>query len=133
MKTGFFSSPHVKRLAGCMALAFVLALMIGNQEGSQDDYGLAFRQAIFSPRIILFIVIGLLVFAAMTFWPYITPYLLRPGVRPLAVGGITVLVSQTLLKWSDDGRTGNGKFNSVASKAANTDGLAPMAKLFFSN
>ncbi|UQX87142.1 hypothetical protein M6D93_12620 [Jatrophihabitans telluris] len=127
------SSPHVKRFGGCMALAFVLALMIGNQEGSQNDYGLAFRQAIFSPRIGLFVLIGVLVFVAMTFWPYITPYLLRPGVRPLAVGAITVLASQTLLKWSDDGRVGNGKFSSVASQAANTSGLAPTAKLFFSN
>jgi ABC-type branched-subunit amino acid transport system permease subunit len=133
MKTSFLNSPMVKRLAGCMALAFVLALMIGNQEGSQNDYGLAFREAIFSPRIILFIGVGLLVFAAMTFWPLITPFLLRPGVRPLAIGGLTVLVAQTLLKWSDDTRTGDGKFSSVADKAANTDGLAAAAKLYFSN
>jgi ABC-type branched-subunit amino acid transport system permease subunit len=133
MRTGFWNSPHLKRLGGCMALAFVLALMIGNQEGSQNDYGLAFREAIFSPRILIFILVGLAIFAAMTFWPWITPYLLRPGVRPLTIGGITVLVSQTLLKWSDDGRVGDGKFSSVASRAADTSGLAPAAKLFFSD
>ncbi len=129
----FLKNSHVKRFAACMVLALVLALMIGNQEGSQNDYGLAFRQAIFSPRILVFILVGVLVFAGMTFWPLITPYLMRPGVRPLAIGGITVLVSMTLLKWSDDGRTDDGKFTSVAGKAGNTDGLAPAAKLFFSN
>ena len=129
----FLKNVHVKRFAACMVLAFVLALMIGNQEGSQNDYGLAFRQAIFSPRIFVFILVGALIWAAMTFWPLITPYLMRPGVRPLVIGGITVLVSMLLLKWSDDGRTDDGKFSSVASKAANTDGLAPAAKLFFSH
>ncbi|MDQ1730406.1 MAG: branched-chain amino acid transport system permease protein [Pseudonocardiales bacterium] len=133
MNTNFLNSPHVKRLAGCMALAFVLALMIGKQEGSQNDYGLAFRHAIFSPRILIFILIGLLVFAGMTFWPYITPYLLRPGVRPLAVGALTVLVSYTLMHWTDDPTISGGKFTTLASKAANTDGLATSAKIFFSS
>ncbi|MGX7680353.1 branched-chain amino acid ABC transporter permease [Jatrophihabitans sp. DSM 45814] len=131
MKPSFLTSPLFKRFMGCMALAFVLALMIGPQEGSQDDYGLAFREAIYSPRIFIFILIGVAVFLLMTFGPYLRPYLLRPGVRPLAIGILTVGVSLTLLKWSDDPRTGDGKFTSVASKAADTSGLAPAARLFF--
>ena len=42
---------HVKRL-GVPGPGFVLALMIGTQEGTQPDFGYAFRQAIFGPRIL---------------------------------------------------------------------------------
>jgi len=131
MIPGFLRTDAAKRFAGCMALGVVLALMIGPQEGSQEDYGLAFRESIFHPRIFLFLLIGVLVFLAMTFWPLVTRYLMRPGVRPLSVGAITVIAALTLMKWSDDIRTDNGRFSSVASKAANTDGLAQSAKLYF--
>ncbi|HTZ44993.1 MAG TPA: branched-chain amino acid ABC transporter permease [Jatrophihabitans sp.] len=119
----------LKRLAACLAGGVVLALMIGNQEGTQEDYGLAFRQAVFAPRIVFFLLIGVLLFLGLTFWPRISPYLVRPGVRPLAIGGFTVLVSQTLLRWFDP--LGDGKFGTLAAQAANTNGLSPLAKLFF--
>jgi ABC-type branched-subunit amino acid transport system permease subunit len=129
----FLRSPLVKRFAACMAVAFVFALMYGPQEGSQNDYGYAFRQAIFNPRIITFIIIGILLFLGVTFWPLIVPYLKRPGVRPLAIGGLTVVVSQTLLRWTDSAQVGDGKFAAVATAAANTSGLAGVATFFFSN
>lgn len=124
-----FPSPTIKRLLACLFLGFFLALMIGPQEGTQDDYGYAFRQAIFAPRIFLFLGIGLLVFVLLTFWPKISPYLHRPGVRPLTIGVITVLAAQTLLKWNDS--VGTGKFSDVSDMAATANGLAPLAKLFF--
>jgi len=121
----------LKRLLGCLAGGFVLALMIGNQEGTQEDYGLAFREAVFAPRIILFLGIGVLLFLAVTFWPLIKPYLVRSGVRPLAVGALTVIVSQTLLKWYDP--LGDGKFKTLADQASKTNGLSPLSQQFFTN
>lgn len=118
----------VKRLLGCLAGGLVLALMVGNQEGTQEDYGLAFRQAVFAPRIFLFLLIGVLLFLAITFWPLVKPYLVRTGVRPLAVGALTVVVAQTVLHWYDPT---NAKFNTLAGQAANTNGLSPIAKLYF--
>jgi ABC-type branched-subunit amino acid transport system permease subunit len=129
MNRSFLDSPHVKRLVGCLVGAFVLALMLGKQEGNQDDYGFAFRQAILAPRIFVFIALGVLAWVVLTFWPRVVPYLQRPGVRPLAVGLLTVMISQTLLKWYD--QAGDGKFGTVASQATNTPGLAPLANAFF--
>jgi ABC-type branched-subunit amino acid transport system permease subunit len=133
MRRGGFVSPGVKRFAACMAFAFVLALMVGEQEGTQSDYTYAFRQAVFSPRIAVFALIGVLLFLAITFWPRITPYLLRPGVRPLFAGAGTVVVAQTLLRWSDDIALTGGKFNELASAAADTSGLSPAARVFYGN
>ncbi|MFL6161149.1 MAG: branched-chain amino acid ABC transporter permease [Jatrophihabitantaceae bacterium] len=120
-----------KRLLGCLAGGLVLALMVGNQEGTQEDYGLAFREAVLSPRIVVFLLIGVLLFLVITFWPLVKPYLVRSGVRPLAVGGLTVVVSQTLLKWYDP--LGDGKFKTLSDQAANTSGLSPLTRLFFTS
>jgi ABC-type branched-subunit amino acid transport system permease subunit len=124
-------SIQLKRLGGCLALGFVLALMVGKQEGSQNDYGYAFRQAVFSPRIIVFLGIGVLIYLLMTFWPRVTPYLKRPGVRPLAAGAISVLAADTLLKWSDSGQIEGGKLNTLASAASDTGALDFLTRAFF--
>jgi ABC-type branched-subunit amino acid transport system permease subunit len=129
MIKSFFASDNVKRFIGCIAGALVLALMVGKQEGTQEDYGYAIRQALGVPRIFVFLAIGVLAFLAMTFWPRVVPYLQRPGVRPLFIGFLTVVVSQTLLKWYDP--LGDGKFSTVASAATNTSGLSPLAKAWF--
>ncbi|MDQ2756495.1 MAG: hypothetical protein M3Y71_08015 [Actinomycetota bacterium] len=129
----WWSSPLVQRFAGCMALGFMLALMIGQHEGTQQDFGLAFREAVLGPRILLFLLIGVLVFIAITFWPRIKPLFGRSGFRPLAVGAATVAVSQTLLKWTDSPEVGDGKFSTVADAAGQTGSLAPLARTFFGN
>jgi ABC-type branched-subunit amino acid transport system permease subunit len=126
-------SDALKRLAGCLAFSFVLALMVGPQEGNQGDFGYAFRAAIFDPRILVFIVIGLLAFTAITFWPRITPFLVRPGVRPLVAGGITVLAAMQLLQWTNDSNVGAGKFSDLAKAASSTAALSPVSRQFFSN
>ena len=50
MKSGVFSNPLVKRFIACLALGLALAIMVGPQQGTQQDYGLAFREAVFAPR-----------------------------------------------------------------------------------
>ena len=77
---------NIKRLAACLAGGFVLALMVGTQEGTQQDFGYAFRESVGGPRIFIFLGIGVLLYLAITFGPRLTPYLTRPGLRPLAAG-----------------------------------------------
>jgi ABC-type branched-subunit amino acid transport system permease subunit len=122
---------HVKRLLACLAGGFVLALMVGNQEGTQSDFGFAFREAVFGPRILVFLGIGVALYAAITFGPRAVPYLTRPGLRPLMAGAVTVLVSLTLLRWTDNTAIDTGKFRPLADAAADTGGLDPIARVFF--
>jgi ABC-type branched-subunit amino acid transport system permease subunit len=121
---------HLRRLAGCLALAFVLALMIGNQEGTQLDFGFAFRKAVLGPRIIVFVIIGVLVYLAVTFWPYLKPYLRRPGIRPLAAGAISVVAGYALLKWTDSDQIDTGKLANLAKAGRDTGGLDALTRLF---
>jgi ABC-type branched-subunit amino acid transport system permease subunit len=122
---------HLKRLGGCLAGGFVLALMVGTQEGTQQDFGYAFREAVFGPRILIFLGIGVLLYLAITFGPRFRPYLTRPGLRPLAAGALTVIVSFTLLKWTDSPQINGGKFRPLSTAASDTGSLDPVARLFF--
>ena len=122
---------HLQRLGACLAGGFVLALMVGNQEGTQRDFGYAFREAVFGPRILIFLGIGVLLYLAITFGPRAIPYLTRPGLRPLAAGALTVVVSFTLLRWTDSGQIDGGKFANLADAAAQTDGVDVLARVFF--
>ncbi|MCW2866520.1 MAG: branched-chain amino acid transporter permease [Marmoricola sp.] len=122
---------HAQRLVACLAGGFVLALMVGTQEGTQQDIWLAFRQAVFAPRVVLFLLIGVALYAAITFGPRGIPYLSRPGLRPLGAGFLTVLVAFTLLRWTDSTDIGAGKYHDVASAAAQTGGLDPLTRVFF--
>ena len=119
----------VRRLVGCLAGGVLFALMWGPQEGSQSDYGYAFRKAVLSPRIIVFLLLGVLAFLAITLGDHAKPYLTRPGVAPLAAGAITVLAAQTLLHWND--AVGDAKFASVAGAVGATAGLSFVTSAFF--
>jgi ABC-type branched-subunit amino acid transport system permease subunit len=125
------SSDMFKRLGGCLVLGVVLALMVGPQEGNQSDFGYAFKAAVFHPRIFVFLLIGVLVFVASTFWSRIVPYILRPGVRPLVAGAASVAASNALLNWTDSGDLDNGKLGTLAPLARKTDGLGIVARSFF--
>ncbi len=125
----FFKSPVFARAMGCLGLAFVLALIVGPQEGTQDDYGYAFRAAIFHPRVFVFLGIGAVVFLALTYWPRVVPYLRRPGVLPLAIGFITVVAAFTLLHWYDP--LGDGKFGTVATAVAKTPSVSALTTAYF--
>jgi ABC-type branched-subunit amino acid transport system permease subunit len=126
-RSDFTSPAAIKRLIACLGGSFVLALMWGPQEGVQEDYGFAFREAIFHPRILVFLGIGVLLFLAITFWPLVKPNLVRPGAPSFLVGAITVVVAYTLLKWYDP----LGKFGAVSTAVANTAGISPIASAFF--
>src|SRR6185437_672947 len=126
---GLLRSDAGKRLVACLAGSLVLALMTGSQEGSFGHFWYAIHTAIFSPRVVIFLAVGVLVFLAISFRPWVVPYLTRPGVWPLVAGALTVMASQTLLHWAD--QVGDGKFGTLASAAANSTGLAPLATAFY--
>jgi ABC-type branched-subunit amino acid transport system permease subunit len=122
---------NVQRLLSCLAGGFVLALMVGTQEGTQQDFGYAFREAVLGPRIFIFLGIGVLLYLAITYGPQFKPYLTRPGLRPLGAGALTVVVAFTLLKWTDSPQINTGKFRPLANAAADTSGFDALARFFF--
>jgi ABC-type branched-subunit amino acid transport system permease subunit len=129
MNRAFFSSEPVKRAIGCFAASIVLALMIGQQEGSQEDYGLAFREAVFKPRIFVFLGIGVLMWFLITFWPKVRPYLTYPGAVAMSSGVVAVIAAYQLLKWDD--AIDPGKLSTIAPQVTATPALSIIARSFF--
>jgi ABC-type branched-subunit amino acid transport system permease subunit len=123
----------LRRLAACLLGGFVLALMVGRQEGSLNDFGISFHQAVVGPRIFVFLLIGLVIFVMVTFWPRVVPYLTRPGVAPLGAGLLAVLAAQTVMNWYDPlvSSTGNGKFSGVRTAANASPNLSSVSVAFF--
>jgi ABC-type branched-subunit amino acid transport system permease subunit len=130
VKRRFALPPAVTRLLACLFGSVVLAMMVGTQQGSQQDYGLAFRQSVLDVRIIWFLLIGVLAFLALTYREVVTPYVRRPGIRPLVIGLLVLVASFFLMKWYDP-LGNNGKFGGLASAVGDTQGLAPIATIFF--
>jgi ABC-type branched-subunit amino acid transport system permease subunit len=120
----------VRRLLACLGGGLVLALMVGKQQGSQNDYGYAIRQALFDVRIVYFLLIGVLVFLAITFRPVVAPYVRRPGVRPLVIGVLVLIASFFLMHWYDPAGD-NGKFGPLGDLVTATPQLALLARIFF--
>jgi ABC-type branched-subunit amino acid transport system permease subunit len=118
----------LKRLAACLFGGFMLAVMYGNQEGSQNDFGISFREAVLRPRIFLFLAIGVLIFALITFWAVVKPYALRPGVSPLGAAVLVVVVGQTIMNWYDPLAL---KYSGLRSKVDNTSALSSTTVAFF--
>lgn len=119
----------LKRLAACLAGGFVLAMMVGSQEGSQADYFYGFKKSVLEPRIFVFLGVGVLMFFAITYWPTIVPYLTRPGFWPLLSGSLAVLAALELMHWYDP--TGDGKFSSTANIVSQTKNISALASAFF--
>jgi ABC-type branched-subunit amino acid transport system permease subunit len=109
-----------RRLLTCMVGAVVIAMMWGPQQGSPDDYGYGFHQAVLRPRIFIFLLLGLLAFIAAPFAPHLKARFKRPGAGLLLWSLAGVGAARSLLHWYDP--AGNGKFAS-ASRVA-TAGLA---------
>ncbi len=120
------------RLLACIVGSLVLALMIGDQEGSDQDYGLEFRKSLFHPRVLVFLAIGLLAFVAITFWPTVKAYIRRPGVVPLVSGTLAVIAGLFLMRWYDGTGVGDGKFSGVRDAVDKTSGLNALTSAFFS-
>jgi ABC-type branched-subunit amino acid transport system permease subunit len=123
------ASSLIKRLLACIAGGLVLALMVGNQEGSADDFGLAFHESILSLRVFVFIGIAVVVFLLITFYPLVRPYIKRPGVPPLVAGALAVIISQSVMNWFDPLGV---KFAALGEKVADTSGLSPLTGPFYS-
>ncbi|WP_375483592.1 branched-chain amino acid ABC transporter permease [uncultured Jatrophihabitans sp.] len=131
MRTSVLNAPWVKRLVACLAGGVVLAMMVGSQEGSQNDYGYGFRESVLKPRIVVFLVIGVLIFLALTFRTRLVPYVTRPGFWPLVSGALAVVAGQALMHWND--QIGNSKFPAVADIVSETASgvLSPVTTAFF--
>jgi ABC-type branched-subunit amino acid transport system permease subunit len=119
----------VKRLLACLAGGVVLAMMVGSQEGSQTDYGYAFRKSVLEPRIVVFLGIGVLLFLAITYWPTIVPYLTRPGFWPFVSGVLAVIAAITLMHWYDP--AGDGKFSSTATVVKHASNISAISSAYF--
>jgi ABC-type branched-subunit amino acid transport system permease subunit len=117
-----------KRLAACLVAGFVLALMIGDQEGTQNDFGIAFREATSFPRILYFLLVGVAIFFIVTFRPLLVPYVKRPAAAGVTVGFLVLLVAIVLMNWYDP----VGKFSDLSTQVSNTNGLSVLPSLFFS-
>jgi ABC-type branched-subunit amino acid transport system permease subunit len=129
MNRAFFSSEPFKRAVGCFGASIVLALMIGQQEGSQEDYGLAFRESIFKPRIFVFLGIGVLMYLLITYWARVKPYFTYPGAVALSSGVVAVIASYQLLKWDD--AIDPGKLSTIAPQVTATPNISIIARTFF--
>jgi ABC-type branched-subunit amino acid transport system permease subunit len=123
-----FTKDDGKRLVACIFGGLVLALMVGEQEGSQDDLGISFHKAIIDGgRGFIFAAIGVGIFIVITFWPRLTPYIKRPGAIGLVAGFLALLAALFLMHWYDP----IGKFSVLADKVSNTSGLDAVPSLFF--
>jgi ABC-type branched-subunit amino acid transport system permease subunit len=123
----------LKRLVACLFGGVVLAMMVGTQEGSQEDFGISFHKAVLNPRIFVFLAIGVVIFALITFWAVVKPYVRRPGVVPLGVGLLIVVIAQTIMNWYDPlaNSSGNGKFNAVRRAVDETPNISSVTSAFF--
>jgi ABC-type branched-subunit amino acid transport system permease subunit len=122
-----------RRLLACLFGGFVLALMVGKQEGSQTDFGTSFLHAVAVPRIFVFLALGVALFALITFWPRVVPYLRRPGMVPLGTGLLTVVISQLIMAWYDPLAQPNkpAKFSIVGTAVGSTSGFPTISLWFF--
>jgi ABC-type branched-subunit amino acid transport system permease subunit len=136
--------PWVKRLIACLGGGVVLAMMIGNQEGTiNGDFGVAFYEALglrsassqayhFPLRLFLFLLIGVAMFVLISFWNYAVPYFKRPGVVALGLGVLGVLISQGVMNWYDPIAAGkNSRFLTLKPKVDKTNGLQVLTQPFF--
>jgi ABC-type branched-subunit amino acid transport system permease subunit len=120
----------VKRLLACLGGSLVLAMMVGRQQGSRQDYGLGVRLALLDVRVVYFLLLGLVVFFAITFQGLVRRYTNRPGVRPLLVGLLVLVASFFLMHWYDP-LGDKGKFVAFGDAVSQTAGIAPLARMFF--
>jgi ABC-type branched-subunit amino acid transport system permease subunit len=117
----------LKRLIASLFAGFVLAVMVGSQEGSQTDFGISFRQAMTFPRLLIFLLVGVAIFVFVTFRPLLMPYIRRPGSVPLASGFLLVVIAMELMNWYDP----VGKFSAVANAVSKSSGVPVLADQFF--
>jgi ABC-type branched-subunit amino acid transport system permease subunit len=124
----FTENPNVKRFIACLFAGFVLALMIGPQEGTQTNFGISFSQATRPARLLIFLAIGAAIYLVVTFRPRLVPYIRRPGAVPVFSGFLAILVALVLMRWYDP----VGKFSAVTTAVGNSSGAPFLVSLYFS-
>ena len=145
MKT-LIAQPWFKRLAACLGGGFVLTLMVGSQEGTiNGDFGISFFNALglhhktslawhFPMRLVWFLLGGVVLFLLLTFWRYVAPFVKAPGMLPLGVGALAVLIAQTVMNWYDPlataGKT-DARFGAVGTVVGKTPNLSGLTNDFF--
>jgi len=122
--------PVAKRLLACLAGSVVLAMMVGSQHGSDQDYYLGLRSSILNGRIVYFLLVGVALFFAVTYRAVVQRYGSRPGVRPLLVGVLVVMAAYFLMRWYDP-LGDSGKFSGFSDAVDRTPAIAPFARVFF--
>ena len=126
------SSVLVKRLLACLFGGVVLALMVGNQEGTFNDFGIAFKEALWRPRVFIFLAIGVVIFLMITFWPLVRPYIRRPGVASAGTGVLVIIAAQTIMNWYDPlASVSSGKFGDLRSAVDKTPSVSQVTSWFF--
>ncbi|MDB5733246.1 MAG: branched-chain amino acid transporter permease [Variovorax sp.] len=123
-------APLVRRLLICLGGSVVLAMMVGPQQGSRSDYGLGFRESVLNLRIVYFLLVGVLLFVAVTYREVVSRYVRRPGIRPLLAGVLVLLAAYFLMRWYDP-LGDNGKFSGFSDAVSQTPAIAPLARAFF--
>ena len=128
----------LKRLAACLFGGFVLAVMYGTQEGSQNDFGISFHEAMTNhllgvPRIFIFLAIGALIFGLITFWGVVKQYARRPGALPMLIALLVVIVAQVIMNWYDPRAdvSGASKFGRIKSLIDKTSAAQQTTTWFF--
>ena len=123
----------VKRLVACVFGGFVLAIMYNHEEGSKTDFGFVFHRAVVSPRLIVFLLIGVLLFAIITFWSFVKQYAQRPGVRPMFAGFLVILLGQAVMNWYDPQADAQGasKFSKIRSLVLSDNRVHDTTTWFF--
>jgi ABC-type branched-subunit amino acid transport system permease subunit len=117
----------LKRFLSCLGGGFVMALMLGNQEGSQNDFGTSFRHATAFGRLLVFLGLGVVIFFLVSLWPLLRKYIHRPGAASVLAGFIAVLAAMTVMNWYDP----VGKFNALSDEVAKSSGVPPLPNAFF--
>jgi len=123
----------VKRFVACLFGGFVLALMYNHDEGAKTDFGLVFHQAVVNPRIIVFLLLGVLLFAIITFWSLVRQYARRPGVRPMFGAVLVVVLGQAVMNWYDPKADvqGASKFSTIRKLVLETNAVHDTTTWFF--
>ena len=133
MKRRFSDAEHrtLKRLVGCLAGGFVLALMVGTQEGTPERLRLRLPRGRLRPahrRVPGHRRADLRADHLLAAGQALPD---RPGVRPLAVGVLTVVVSLTPAEVDDTARS-TAEVRPLANAAADTRPLdCPDSRCFF--
>jgi ABC-type branched-subunit amino acid transport system permease subunit len=125
----FAENPVVRRLVAWLFGGFVLCLMVGNQEGSQNDLGISFHKATATGRLVTFLLVGFAGFLVMTFWPLIRPYIRQPGATTILVAAILAIAGMTLMKWYDPL---TAKLSAVSSAVSHSHHAPALVSFYFS-